>query len=62
MTPKDEGPQDPLTPLVQAASAVHEMFRAYQQAGFSPKEALYLCGQWVREAAAGGNSGEDAEE
>ena len=30
-------------PLFIAAVAIHEMFTAYKQAGFTPEEALQLC-------------------
>jgi len=35
-------PQAPLTPLVSDAVAVHEVYRALRDAGFSQPEALYL--------------------
>lgn len=43
----DQGPQDPLTGLAQAAAAIHEMFTAYVDAGFTEQQALYLVGRIV---------------
>lgn len=37
--------QDPLSALAMAATAAHEMFRCYVEAGFTEQEALYLTAQ-----------------
>jgi hypothetical protein len=34
---------EPLAPLREAAVALHELFRAYQEAGFTESQALALC-------------------
>jgi hypothetical protein len=38
-------PEDPVSELLSAAIAVHEMYTTFQAAGFTKKEALYLVGQ-----------------
>jgi hypothetical protein len=38
-------PVDPLTELAKAAAQLHELFRAYVDAGFSEQQALYLVGK-----------------
>jgi len=37
--------QDPLSVLAMAATATHEMFASYVQAGFTEQQALYLTAQ-----------------
>lgn len=37
--------QDPLSALAMAATAAHEMFRCYVEAGFTEQQALYLTAQ-----------------
>lgn len=37
-------PAEPLTELVESSVQQHEMFLAYQQAGFTESQALYLLG------------------
>jgi hypothetical protein len=41
-------PQEPLTHLAEGAAQMHEMFLAYQQAGFTEYQALYLVGSVLR--------------
>jgi hypothetical protein len=41
-------PQDPMTALAEGAAQMHEMFLAYQQAGFTEQQALYLTGCALR--------------
>lgn len=43
MTPKP-APADPFGQLVEAGTAIHEMFRSYVVAGFTEPQALYLVG------------------
>jgi len=42
------GPKDPMTELVGAAISCHEMYSAFQAAGFTKKEALYLVAQTLK--------------
>jgi hypothetical protein len=42
------GPEDPLTELAASAVQLHECFQAFQTAGFSEAQAMYLVGQMVR--------------
>jgi hypothetical protein len=37
--------QDPLSALAMAATATHEMFRSYVEAGFTEQQALFLTAQ-----------------
>lgn len=46
-TRKDQQVQDPLSSLMAAATATHELFRTYIEAGFTEAQALYLVGQMV---------------
>ncbi len=39
---RPEQPTDPMTQLQSAAASLHELFLAYQNAGFTRAEALYL--------------------
>lgn len=41
-------PVEPLTELVESTVQQHEMFLAYQQAGFTENQALYLVGCALR--------------
>lgn len=41
-------PSEPLTPLVEAATQVHEYFCGLISAGFTEAQALYLVGQMLR--------------
>jgi hypothetical protein len=36
------GPPDPLTELAKAAAQLHELFRAYVEAGFTEEQALRI--------------------
>jgi hypothetical protein len=38
----NEQPQSPMTVLAQGATAMHEMFRAYVEAGFTEQQALQI--------------------
>jgi hypothetical protein len=42
--PDETDPQDPMTALAAATASVHELYLAYQHAGFTQPEALYLIG------------------
>ena len=44
-----DGPADPITTMLEAALSVHELFLAYQQAGFTEQQAFDL----VRTTVAG---------
>lgn len=37
-----EGPKDPIGPMAEGAISVHELFKAYIQAGFTRREALEI--------------------
>jgi hypothetical protein len=37
-----DGPADPITTMLEAALSVHELFLAYQQAGFTEPQAFAL--------------------
>jgi hypothetical protein len=37
-------PTEPLTELAESTAQMHEMFLAYQEAGFTENQALYLIG------------------
>lgn len=41
-------PNEPLTPFQEGAAQIHEMFRAYIEAGFTEQQALYLTGCVLR--------------
>jgi len=41
------GPEDPITALTEMAASLHEMFKAYVEAGFTEEQALYLVGRIV---------------
>jgi hypothetical protein len=43
------GPADPVTPMVQGSIALHQTMLGYEAGGFTPSQALYLCGCIVRE-------------
>ena len=45
-------PNDPVTPLAEAAGAMREMYEEYVRAGFSKKEAFELVKETVRSMAA----------
>lgn len=38
----NDGPADPVTTLLECAIAMHELFLAYQQAGFTEQQAFAL--------------------
>lgn len=38
----DDMPESPFGALAQLAASVHELFTAYQEAGFTEGQALYL--------------------
>lgn len=38
-------PADPMTLMAEAASAAHELFTSYVDAGFTSGQAIYLVGQ-----------------
>lgn len=42
MTPGASGPHDPVTPLAEAASSMHELYTALRDAGFTDKQAFDL--------------------
>jgi hypothetical protein len=44
-----------MTPLIEAAVSVHELFLAYVEAGFSESQAIRLCAA-VIQASAGGET------
>jgi hypothetical protein len=50
-------PDDPVSPLREAAVSMHELFSEYMRAGFNRKEALYLIGQQLHGVAAQGQGG-----
>lgn len=58
--PKDNSglPPSPMTELAEAASSMHELFTEWVKAGFTERQALYLCGQVLRGSMTTG--GEDA--
>ena len=41
-------PAEPLTQLAEGAAQMHEMFLAYQHAGFTEHQALYLVAAVLR--------------
>ena len=45
-----QGPADPITPLVEGATQVHEVYNAYCAAGFGTDQALYLTGIVLKES------------
>ena len=45
-------PVSPLTDLEQKTAALHEIALAYEAAGFTRREAVYLIGQSMRAASA----------
>ena len=58
--PPEKMPADPMTPAVEAASGMHEMYLSYVAAGFTAQQALYLTGQMLREMVAMNASNPDA--
>jgi hypothetical protein len=40
-------PRDPMSLLAEGATATHELFLSYVQAGFTEAQALYLVGQML---------------
>ena len=40
--PAAEGPAEPMTPMAEEATRLHELFMAYVQAGFLPSQALAI--------------------
>lgn len=38
----EEMPASPLTELAQGATALHELYRSYREAGFTDSQAMYL--------------------
>jgi hypothetical protein len=46
-------PQDPVTPLAESATQMHEMYTSLLQAGFSAQQALYLVGQVIAASIGG---------
>lgn len=47
----------PITQMAAAAAQMHEMFCAYVDAGFTERQALYLCGRVI---VAGSRSDDEA--
>jgi hypothetical protein len=41
------GPPDPFGPLAEGAVAVHNLFLAYVEAGFTEHQAIYIVGQML---------------
>ena len=41
-------PKDPIGPMQEAFSQLHEIFLSFQDSGFTEQQALYLCGQMMR--------------
>ena len=37
-----DGPHDPFSKLTAAAAELHEIFKAYTEAGFTPEQALRI--------------------
>ena len=40
----DEAPVDPFTAMAEAATAMHELWKTFVDAGFTEAQALYLVG------------------
>jgi hypothetical protein len=38
----EEGPEDPMTPLLEGAAQLKELYDAYVEAGFTPEQAMQL--------------------
>jgi len=51
--PEEEGVLEPFTSLLEAAMSAHEMFLAFQAAGFTEQQALYLLAQTLRPEKSG---------
>lgn len=43
----DDTPADPVTPLIANAAIQHEMYQAWQTAGFSEERAFDLLKTWL---------------
>lgn len=50
----DGMPADPVSALAEGAAQLHEVFEAYQDAGFTERQALYLLGQILQAGVNGG--------
>jgi len=48
-----DGPQDPISTMMEGAIAAHEMFLSYQAAGFTENQALELVKAAVMAAVGG---------
>jgi hypothetical protein len=51
----EDGPQDPVTPLVEMAGQITETYNAYVKAGMPPMVVAVMLGTWM--ATLGGQAG-----